>query len=75
MNDLEDFIALVRDELALPVTIEDAGRGLHELAGWDSFHLLRLVVALEEKTGRSVGVVDLLEAPSLESIYRVVTTG
>ncbi|MFF4764718.1 acyl carrier protein [Streptomyces sp. NPDC001292] len=75
MNTLEDFIALVRDELALPVTVEDAGRGLHELPGWESIHLLRLVTVLEDRTGRSVSVVDLLEAPSLESIYGLVATG
>ncbi|MBT2505640.1 acyl carrier protein [Streptomyces sp. ISL-98] len=75
MNDLEDFIALVRDELGVPVAVEDAGRALHDLPGWDSLHLLRLVTVLEARTGRSINVIDLLEAPSLEFIYGLAATG
>ncbi|MFE2428506.1 acyl carrier protein [Streptomyces sp. NPDC059373] len=74
MTDLEEFIALIRDDLGLPVTVEDAGRRLHDLPGWDSIHLLRLVTVLEDRTGRSISVIDLLEAPSLESIYDLAAT-
>lgn len=72
MNSLDDFIALVREEFDLPLTAEDAGRELHELPGWDSIHLLRLVTVLEDRAGRSISVIDLLEAPTLESIYGLV---
>ncbi|QKV90558.1 acyl carrier protein [Streptomyces sp. NA02950] len=72
MKDLEEFIALIREEIGLLVTVEDAERGLHDLPGWDSVHLLWLVTALEEWAGRSVSVIDLLEAPSLASIYGLV---
>jgi len=40
MNSIGDFVILVRDELGLPVTVEDAARSLHEIPGWDSMHLL-----------------------------------
>jgi acyl carrier protein len=75
MKDLEEFIALIREEVGLPVTAADADRALHDLHGWDSIHLLWLVTVLEERTGRSVSLIDLLEAPSLASIYDLVAVG
>lgn len=75
MNSLEEFIALVRDELGLPLTVQDADRALHELPGWDSIHLLFLVTVLENRTGRSISVIDLFDAPNLEFIYGLATTG
>ncbi|MFI5916055.1 acyl carrier protein [Dactylosporangium sp. NPDC051541] len=69
MNAIEDFLELVRDELGLPVTAENAGQRLDELPGWDSVHLLWLLTALERSTGRSVSLPDVLQAGSLADIY------
>ncbi|HKS43672.1 MAG TPA: acyl carrier protein [Amycolatopsis sp.] len=73
MRRLEDFIALVHDELGLPVTVEDAALSLSELPGWDSVHLLSLVVALEGRSGQPLSVTELLDAPDLQSIYQLVS--
>jgi hypothetical protein len=70
MNSIGDFVILVRDELGLPVTVEDAARSLHEIPGWDSMHLLWLVSLLEQRTGRGLSVVDILDAPNLEYIFQ-----
>ncbi|MEO3808650.1 hypothetical protein ABGB17_06585 [Sphaerisporangium sp. B11E5] len=75
MNTIEEFIALVSDELSLPLTVADAGRELDDIPGWDSLHLLWLVTVLEARTGRNISVIDLLDAPDLRSIYRLATTG
>jgi acyl carrier protein len=69
MNSIADFVALIRDELGLPVTVEDAELGFDEISGWDSMFLLWLVAILEQKTGRQVTVPDVLEAENLKSIY------
>ncbi|HEX2312225.1 MAG TPA: acyl carrier protein [Thermomonospora sp.] len=69
MNTVEDFVALVRDELGLPVTVETIGLGFDQLDGWDSVHLLALLTALERETGRRISLPDVLEAPSLEHVY------
>lgn len=74
MNTVGDFVGLVRDELGLPITVDDLERDLHELPGWDSMHLLWLLVRLERRTGRSLQLADLLEAPNLEQIYALVAT-
>jgi acyl carrier protein len=73
VNSLADFLALIRTELGLPVTEEDATRDLYEVAGWDSLHLLWLVTALEQRTGRTASVVDLIDARNLSSIYHLVS--
>ncbi|MES9544135.1 MULTISPECIES: acyl carrier protein [unclassified Actinomadura] len=72
MNTIDDLVALVRDELGLPVTVETAGLEFDSLPGWDSVHLLWLLTVLEERTGRSLSMPDLLEAASLESVYALV---
>jgi acyl carrier protein len=69
VNTLDDFMTLVRDELGLPVTAEDAGRDLDQVAGWDSMYLLSLLAALERRTGRSLSLPELLDASSLADIY------
>lgn len=71
MNTIDDLVVLIRDELGLPVSVQDAERPLDEIAGWDSVHLLWLTAALERRTGRSVSIPDLLEAGTLGGIYRV----
>ena len=72
MNTIDDLVALVRDELGLPVTVEDAGLEFDRIPGWDSVHLLWLLTTLEERTGRGLSMPDLLEAASLESVYALV---
>ena len=74
MNSIGDFVGLVRDELGLPITVDDIDRELNDLPDWDSIHLLWLVAHLEQKTGRTVSVIDLLEAPKLEYIYGLVAS-
>lgn len=73
MNGIEDLVALVRDELGLPVTVADAARRLDEIPGWDSMHLLWLGTELERATGRPVALPDVLAATSLEGLYAVAT--
>ncbi|AKH80915.1 acyl carrier protein [Streptomyces sp. CNQ-509] len=70
MTTIDDLVVLIRDELGLPVSVEDADRPLDEIAGWDSVHLLWLTAAIERRTGRSVSLPDLLEAGSLSGIHK-----
>lgn len=71
MNTIDDFLAIVRDELGLPIGADDAARGLDQIPGWDSMHLLWLCTALERETGRAISLPDVLQAPSLAGIYEV----
>jgi hypothetical protein len=73
MTDVRDFAALVRDEIGLPVTEQELGRGLDQIDGWDSVHLLTLVTVLERETGQSVALPDVLEAGSLREIFELYT--
>jgi acyl carrier protein len=66
---IDDFVALLRDELGLPVAAGDMDQDLHQVAGWDSVHLLSLLGILERRTGHSLSLADALEAPSLEAIF------
>lgn len=74
LDNLDDFVALVRDELGLPVTVENAGDSFDQLAGWDSVHLLWLLTALERHTGRRISLPDVLEATSLEAVYTLAVS-
>ncbi len=69
MNSLEDFVAILQDDLGLSIRIEDVGKDLDQVAGWDSAHLLQLMSVLERETGRPVALPDLLSASSLKEIY------
>ncbi|MER6118483.1 acyl carrier protein [Streptomyces sp. NPDC001743] len=69
MKTVDDFVTLLRDELALSVTADDLGRGLDTVESWDSVHLLALCTALERETGRSLPLADVLEAASLKDVY------
>ncbi|MFG1918448.1 acyl carrier protein [Micromonospora sp. NPDC048898] len=71
MESIDELVALVRDELGLPVTVADADRHLDDVTGWDSVHLLWLAATLERRTGRSVPLPAVLEAESLGEIFRV----
>ncbi|MCO1582767.1 phosphopantetheine-binding protein [Crossiella sp. SN42] len=67
--DLDEFITLLREEIGLPVTAEDAGRELTEIAGWDSVHLIAFLSALERATGRQVSLVAALQASTVEQLH------
>lgn len=69
-----EFLQLVRDELSLPVTSTgDLDADLDAVAGWDSIHVLRLVTAMERRTGHRVPVGALLIERTLRGIYRRAT--
>lgn len=67
----DDFIRIVRDELALPMNGADLETDLdsERAVSWDSLHMLRLVAAVERETGTRVPVGRLLEDRSLRAIY------
>ncbi len=69
MNTIDDFLDLLRDEMGLEVTRQDAAGRLDQVAGWDSVHLLTLLALVERRTGRSVPLADVLEAGSLQELY------
>jgi acyl carrier protein len=68
---IDEFITLLRDELGLEVTADDAGRRLDELPGWDSVHLLWMVTHMEQATDRQVPLPALLEAPNLKELFEL----
>lgn len=74
MNDINDFVDLLRDGLGLPVTERELHLGWDEVPGWDSAHLLWLLVSMEETTGRQVALPDALEARSLYGVYALYTS-
>jgi acyl carrier protein len=74
VNSIDDFTALVRDELGLPVTPQNIGLSLDQLPGWDSVHLLTLLTLLERVTGRAISLPALLDAQSLKNIYSLAVT-
>lgn len=69
MITIDDFIALVQDEVGLAVTAQHASLHFDQVPGWDSVHLLSLLTALERKTGRSISLPEILEASNLADIY------
>ncbi|HEY3478397.1 MAG TPA: acyl carrier protein [Streptomyces sp.] len=75
IDGIDDFTALVRDELGLPLTDADIGRKLDDLPGWDSMHLLWLITALERSFGRTLSFPRVLEATTLEEIYELAVAG
>ena len=73
MTDLDDYAALLRDELGIPVDTGQLGQGFDQIEGWDSVRLLSLVTLLERETGTSVSLPDVLEARSLRAVYELYT--
>lgn len=71
MNTIDDFVTILRDEIGLAVSTEDVEAALDRVPGWDSVHLLTLMMALERRTGRPIPMPELLEAASLGHIYRL----
>ena len=71
MNTIDDFLAILRDELGLQVSTQHAGLNLDQVTDWDSVYLLSLLTILERRTGRSLQLADMLEAVTLEEMYAV----
>lgn len=71
MKTIDEFVTLLTDEVGLPVTAADIDCAFDQVPGWDSVHLLTLMMVLERRTGRSMPMAELLEAPSLGEIYRL----
>jgi acyl carrier protein len=69
----EEFVGLLQEELGLPITLEQAGGSLDAVPGWDSMHLLTVLVLLERQTSRQISMPAVLEAGSLRDIYELVT--
>ena len=67
------FLALIEDELGLDLPPDALGTDLDDLPEWDSFHLLRLVTALERELDRPLSISSVLHARSLGEIHAVVT--
>ncbi|MER5502625.1 MULTISPECIES: acyl carrier protein [unclassified Streptomyces] len=74
MDEFADFLGLIRDELGLVLTEEEAGADFDALPAWDSVHLLRLVGLVERETGRRVPVAGVLRARSLREIHSLVAS-
>lgn len=74
MNGIDDFVAILRDELGMTVTREDLDKHLDQVTDWDSAHLVELVTVLERDTGHSVSLPDALTASSLAEIYEVAVS-
>ncbi len=70
MNDISDLIELVRSQLGLEVTEVDADTELDQLPGWDSVHLLHLLTVLEARTGQEISLPALLDASTLQGVFR-----
>ncbi|GAA1955180.1 acyl carrier protein [Kitasatospora viridis] len=70
----DDFVRIVRDELALPLNGADLEAELdsERVVSWDSLHMMRLVAAVERETGTRIPVGRLLEDRSLRGIYAKV---
>ncbi|GAA1522136.1 hypothetical protein GCM10009677_63820 [Sphaerisporangium rubeum] len=73
MITVDRFVTLLRDEMALAVTADELAKDLDAVDSWDSVHLLTLCTILERETGRSLSLAKVLEAPSLEAVYRLAT--
>ncbi|MFE5513659.1 phosphopantetheine-binding protein [Streptomyces sp. NPDC056529] len=68
----QEFADLVRDEIGIDVTETELDLPLDALTGWDSVHLLSLLVLLEKETGRPLSLPDFLDAGSLAAIHEAV---
>lgn len=74
MRDLDDFIALISDEIGIAVTRENVGAPFDELPKWDSVLMLALLVLLERETQHRIAVPDALQSRSLLELYQMAVT-
>lgn len=68
-DEFADFVGLLRDELGLDLSEQQAAADFDALPTWDSVHLLRLVTLIERETGRRVPVARVLQARGLREIH------
>ncbi|MFJ5932911.1 phosphopantetheine-binding protein [Streptomyces sp. NPDC003444] len=71
--DRQEFAELVRDEIGIDVTEAELDLPLDALTGWDSVHLLSLLVLLEKETGRQLSLPDFLDAGTLAAVHETAT--
>jgi acyl carrier protein len=71
VNTIDEFLAILRDELGLQVSTQHVSLKLDVVTGWDSVYLLSLLTILERRTGHSVQLAEMLEAATLEEMYAV----
>ncbi|MCU7725982.1 acyl carrier protein [Actinoplanes sp. KI2] len=72
---VDEFLALLHDHIALPVTVRDMDRPLDDVPGWDSLNLIWLAAEMARRCDRGVDLPDLLEAPSLRAIHQLYAGG
>jgi acyl carrier protein len=65
----DEFIAMIRHELALPLEVTDPDTGFDQVVSWDSMQMLQLVVAVEARIGHRLPVGRLLANRNLGVIY------
>jgi len=70
----DQFVSIVRNELDLPLTSDDLELEFDQIVSWDSMHMLRLVMAIEQETGQRLKVGQLMADRSLAAIYGRVAT-
>lgn len=64
-----DFIAVVRDQLRLPLANPDLEHDFDQEVNWRSIHLVRLFVEMQQRTGQRVAVARLFEERTARGIY------
>ena len=71
MISIDEFLAILRDQVGVDASGDDLDRALHELDGWDSVHLLSLLTIVERASGRPLSLPAALEATTLHELYAV----
>lgn len=71
----DELIALIRDNLGLPLSEDDLGSDLDTIIAWDSLQMLRLATAVEARTGRPTRLAALLECRTLADVLATLDEG
>lgn len=67
------FLTLLHDETGLQYTESQLATPFDELEGWDSVFLMKLLVGIEDRTGRGVPMAELLDVTSLGELLDATT--
>ncbi|WP_419992804.1 acyl carrier protein [Streptomyces boninensis] len=70
--DLGDIVGLFRDDLGVELTAREADVELDDLPGWDSMNLLRLIMLVEQGTGRRLPLPDVLQARTVRQLHHLI---
>ncbi|MFG2041308.1 acyl carrier protein [Dactylosporangium sp. NPDC048998] len=70
---IEEFVALLHDEIGMPVAAEHLVRDLDSVPGWDSMNMVWLVAAMEARTGVRVALPEVLQAGTLRAVHVLYT--